>query len=69
MRFSPPRGTPKKPPGKPLWASADLARELGVESGRELGPMLRAAGIKPKAMLGPRAYYDPVEVRKWWASR
>lgn len=69
MRYQPPLGRRAAPPGKPLWSTAELALELGFESGNQLAPLLRAAGIKALAVQSRKSYYDVAEVRKWWASR
>ncbi len=66
---------PKRQARKPLRTATELAEEFGV-SVTALGGALTANGApKPRlrntssARIHSNTWYDPEEVRRWWAAR
>lgn len=55
--------------GRPLLTTREFATEFGIER-RSLGAILRKATGAPKPALHTMrdVYYDPTEVRRWWAT-
>ena len=61
---------------RPLRMAKELAEEFGLNQG-QLGKILAKDPLAPKPLIRTRGfgsrqgrtYYDPIEVRTWWAAR